>query len=99
MPTSNFGNGRTNTGTMQNKMMMLKCSCRLTSCSPVYSLMLGTKPTIILSSDIAIRDLLDKKGNIYSDRPDMFISQGVASGGHRLVVMVSEVFQRQPYSR
>jgi hypothetical protein len=55
----------------------------------VYSLMLGTKPTIILSSDVAIKDLLDKRGGIYSDRPDMFISQRVASGGHRLVVMVS----------
>ncbi|KAI1613495.1 cytochrome p450 monooxygenase [Exophiala viscosa] len=54
---------------------------------PVYSLMLGTKPTIILSSDVAIKDLLDKRGGIYSDRPDMFISQRVASGGHRLVVM------------
>ncbi|KAF2498985.1 cytochrome p450 monooxygenase [Lophium mytilinum] len=54
---------------------------------PVYSLMLGTKPTIVLSSDVAVKDLLDKKGGIYSDRPDMFISQRVASGNHRLVVM------------
>jgi hypothetical protein len=61
----------------------------LTLFRPVYSLMLGTKPTIILSSDVAIKDLLDKRGGIYSDRPDMFISQRVASGGHRLVVMVS----------
>jgi hypothetical protein len=61
----------------------------LTPFRPVYSLMLGTKPTIILSSDVAIKDLLDKRGGIYSDRPDMFISQRVASGGHRLVVMVS----------
>ena len=59
--------------------------------SPVYSLMLGTKPTIVLSSDIAIKELLDKRGNIYSDRPDMFISQNIASGGHRLVVMISIV--------
>ena len=71
----------------------------LNSGSPVYSLMLGTKPTIIFSSDLAIKDLLDKKGNIYSDRPDMYISQGVASGGHRLVVMVSEVLLRHYWSR
>ena len=51
--------------------------------------MLGTKPTIVLSSDIAIKELLDKRGSIYSDRPDLYISQDVASGGHRLVVMVS----------
>ncbi|OAL39602.1 hypothetical protein AYO20_00999 [Fonsecaea nubica] len=54
---------------------------------PVYSLMLGTKPTVVLSSDVAIKELLDKRGGIYSDRPDMYVSQDVASGGHRLVVM------------
>lgn len=63
---------------------------------PVYSLMLGTKPTIILSSDLAIKELLDKRGNIYSDRPHMFLSQDVASGGHRLVVMVSLAFLACP---
>ncbi|KAI1611235.1 cytochrome p450 monooxygenase [Exophiala viscosa] len=54
---------------------------------PVYSLMLGTKPAIVLSADVAIKNLLDKRGNIYSDRPEMYISQDVASGGHRLVIM------------
>lgn len=51
--------------------------------------MLGTKPTIVLSSDIAVKELLDKRGNIYSDRPALFVSQIIASGGHRLVIMVS----------
>jgi hypothetical protein len=50
---------------------------------------LGTKTVIVLSSDTAVKDLLDKKGGIYSDRPDMFIGQKIASGNHRLVVMVS----------
>ncbi|EXJ87216.1 hypothetical protein A1O3_04175 [Capronia epimyces CBS 606.96] len=54
---------------------------------PVYSLILGTKTMIVLSSDVAIKELLDKRGTIYSDRPDMYLSQTVASGGHRLVVM------------
>ena len=99
MLISNSRNGRTNMGTKQNRTTTLKSSFRLILCSPVYSLMLGTKPTIVLSSDLAIKDLLDKKGNIYSDRPDMYISQGVASGGHRLVVMVSEVLLGHPWSR
>lgn len=43
----------------------------------------------MLSSDTAVKDLLDKKGGIYSDRPHMFIGQKIASGNHRLVVMVS----------
>jgi hypothetical protein len=76
--------------------VLLSLSGSLTFSRPVYSLMLGTKPTIVLSSDVAIKDLLDKKGGIYSDRPDMFISQRVASGNHRLVVMVSDEFRRHP---
>ena len=43
---------------------------------------------IVLSSDQAVKDLLDKKSGIYSDRPDMFIGQKIASGNLRLVVMV-----------
>jgi hypothetical protein len=43
---------------------------------------------IVLSSDQAVKDLLDKKSAIYSDRPDMFIGQRIASGNLRLVVMV-----------
>ncbi|KAK4939634.1 hypothetical protein LTR10_020134 [Elasticomyces elasticus] len=54
---------------------------------PVYSLILGTKTVIVLSSDEAVKDLLDKKSAIYSDRPDMFIGQKIASGDLRLVVM------------
>lgn len=35
---------------------------------PVYSLVLGTKTIVVLSSAEAIRDLLDKRSGIYSDR-------------------------------
>ena len=51
--------------------------------------MLGTRTYVVLSSDVVIKDLLDKKSNIYSDRPDMYMGQDIASGGLRLVVMVS----------
>jgi hypothetical protein len=54
---------------------------------PIYSLVLGTTTTIVLSSDVAIKDLLDKRGGIYSSRPDMYISS-LASGGKRMVIMV-----------
>ncbi|KAK4183906.1 O-methylsterigmatocystin oxidoreductase [Podospora australis] len=53
---------------------------------PVYSLILGTTTTIVLSSDVAIKDLLDKRSNIYSSRPDMYIS-GLASGNMRMLLM------------
>jgi hypothetical protein len=54
-------------------------------------LILGTKTMIVLSSDEAVKDLLDKKSGNYSDRPGMYIGQTIASGGLRLVVMVSHV--------
>jgi hypothetical protein len=46
---------------------------------------------IVLSSDEAVKDLLDQRSGNYSDRPDMYIGQTIASGGLRLVVMVSHI--------
>jgi hypothetical protein len=56
---------------------------------PVYSLTLGTKTLIVLSSDVAVKDLLDKKSAIYSDRQDMYIGKTLCSGDLRLLMMVS----------
>jgi hypothetical protein len=55
---------------------------------PVFSLMLGSKTMIVLSSDQAIKDLLDKRSAIYSDRPDLFMGQTILSGGLRILMMV-----------
>jgi hypothetical protein len=55
---------------------------------PVYSLILGTKVMIVLSSDQAVKDLLDKRSGIYSSRPDMYLGN-VVSGGLRMLLMVS----------
>lgn len=56
---------------------------------PIYSLILGTKTMVVLSSDTVVKEVLDKRSGNYSDRPDMFIGQRIASGNLRLVVMVS----------
>ncbi|KAF2708823.1 cytochrome P450 [Pleomassaria siparia CBS 279.74] len=53
---------------------------------PVYSLILGTSVMIVLSSDQAIKDLLDKRSNIYSSRPDMYLGN-IVSGGLRMLLM------------
>lgn len=53
--------------------------------------MLGTKVMIVLSTDQAIKDLLDKRSNIYSSRPEMYLGQ-IISGGFRILLMVG----RQP---
>ncbi|CAI6277588.1 unnamed protein product [Periconia digitata] len=54
---------------------------------PVYSLMLGSKTMVVLSSDQAVKDLLDKRSAIYSDRMDLYIGQTLASGGLRILMM------------
>jgi hypothetical protein len=56
---------------------------------PVYSLILGTKTMVVLSSDKAVKDLLDKKSGIYSHRQEMYIGQDMCSGGLRVLMMVS----------
>jgi hypothetical protein len=50
--------------------------------------MLGTKVMIVLSTDQAIKDLLDKRSNIYSSRPEMYLGR-ILSGGFRMLLMVS----------
>ncbi|KAF3025776.1 hypothetical protein E8E14_014521 [Neopestalotiopsis sp. 37M] len=54
---------------------------------PIYSLMLGTKVMIVLNSDVCVKDLVDKRGAIYSSRPDLYIGQHVLSGGLRILFM------------
>jgi len=55
---------------------------------PVYSLILGTKTLVVLSSDQAVKELLDRRSAIYSSRQEMYIGQELCSGGLRLLMMV-----------
>lgn len=57
---------------------------------PIYSLILGTKTLIVLSSDQAVKDLLDKRSAIYSDRQDLYIGQTLGSGGLRFLMLVGK---------
>jgi hypothetical protein len=61
---------------------------------PVYSLMLGTKVAIVVSSDSAVKDLLDKRSSIYSGRPEMYMGQNIMSGSLRPLFMVLSFNQR-----
>ncbi|KAK3329159.1 cytochrome P450 [Apodospora peruviana] len=54
---------------------------------PVYSLILGTKTMIVLSSDKAVKELLDKKSGLYSHRQEMYIGQELCSGDLRILMM------------
>lgn len=53
----------------------------------VYSLILGTKVLVVLSSDKAVKELLDKKSNMYSHRQEMYIGQTLCSGDLRILMM------------
>lgn len=80
--------------------LVCSVSSLLTALSPVYSLILGTKTLIVLSSDTAIKDLLDKRSGIYSDRQDMYIASDLISGGLRVLLMVcSKKSSRHPRNR
>lgn len=63
---------------------------------PVYSLILGTKVMIVLSTDVAVKDLLDKRGAIYSGRPDSYVAQDLCSGGLRFLLTVCSVAGLSP---
>jgi hypothetical protein len=56
---------------------------------PVYSLIFGTQTLIVLSNGEAVKELLDRRSGIYSHRQEMYIGQTLASGGLRLLMMVS----------
>lgn len=60
----------------------------------VYSLMLGSKTLIVLSSDVAVKELLDRRSATYSDRPELYIGQELCSGGLRMLMMVSLAIPR-----
>ncbi|GJC81543.1 cytochrome P450 monooxygenase yanC [Colletotrichum liriopes] len=53
---------------------------------PVYSLILGTKVMVVLSSDRAVKDLLDKRSSIYSSRTDVYLGN-IVSANLRVVLM------------
>ena len=55
---------------------------------PVYSLILGTDIMIVLSTDKAVKDLLDKRSNIYSSRTELYLGN-LVSGYLRVLLMVS----------
>jgi cytochrome P450 len=54
---------------------------------PIYSVQLGTQTQIVLSSDQAVKDLIDKRGHIYSSRPETYIAQNVLSNGNRIAML------------
>lgn len=55
----------------------------------IYSVILGTTVLIVLSSAEVVNDLVDKRGSIYSSRPDMEMMRLLSGGENRMTFMVS----------
>jgi hypothetical protein len=56
---------------------------------PIYSVMLGTKSMFVISSDHAVKELLDKKSANTSSRPALYTGEDLLSRGKRMVMMVN----------
>ncbi|KAI1261749.1 cytochrome P450 [Xylariaceae sp. FL1019] len=53
---------------------------------PIFSLMAGSRPIIVLNTDDAVKDLFDRRGSIYSSRPNSYIMD-VVTGGTKFGLM------------
>ncbi|KAF2844594.1 cytochrome P450 [Plenodomus tracheiphilus IPT5] len=53
---------------------------------PIYSIVLGTKVQIVLSSDQAIKGLIDTRGAISSSRPEFYMGGELGSGDLRFAL-------------
>ncbi|KAF2964689.1 hypothetical protein GQX73_g8870 [Xylaria multiplex] len=62
---------------------------------PIYSLMLGSNPLVMVQSQEIAKELLDKRGLNYSSRPALYILSDLASRGLRQVAMKYNVTWRQ----
>ncbi|KAI0873260.1 cytochrome P450 [Hypoxylon argillaceum] len=62
---------------------------------PVYSLMVGSNPLVMIQSQQAAKELLDKRGSNYSSRPDLYIFSELSSRGLRQVAMKYNTTWRQ----
>lgn len=87
----NSKNGHKNTGKFKPIKETEENAIHSCDHRPIYSLILGTKVMIVLNTDQVVKDLLDKRSNIYSSRPDMYLGQ-IISGGLRVLLMVSRNF-------
>lgn len=60
--------------------------------------MVGSRPVIVISSVDIVRDLFDKRGAIYSDRPEAFAAKHVPVSKLRMAFMVSGPCNTKTYS-
>ncbi|TKA62575.1 hypothetical protein B0A49_08422 [Cryomyces minteri] len=53
----------------------------------MYSLKLGTGTAVVLTDRRSIKQLVDKKSSIYSNRPPSYVGKGIITSGDHLLIM------------
>ncbi|KAF2634232.1 cytochrome P450 [Massarina eburnea CBS 473.64] len=53
----------------------------------IFSLKLGPSTAVVITDRRLVKQLLDKKGNIYSNRPQMHVANDLITGGDHLLTM------------
>ena len=60
----------------------------------IFSLKRFTNTTLVISDRKLIKDLLDKKSNIYSNRPDSIVADLITQGDHLLIMDYGERWRK-----
>ncbi|KAH7131836.1 cytochrome P450 [Dendryphion nanum] len=56
---------------------------------PVFGLMLGPQPLVVLSSDVAVKEVLDRRSAATNERGEHYVGQEVLGGGEHMLLMPS----------
>ncbi|KAI1263582.1 cytochrome P450 oxidoreductase [Xylariaceae sp. FL1019] len=60
----------------------------------IYTLKRFTNTTFIISDPLVIKELLDKKSNLYSHRPDSYVGRLITQGDHLLLMQYGTEWRR-----
>lgn len=63
---------------------------------PVFSLMIGTKTMVVLSSDVAVKEILEKRSSVTNERGDHYVGHQILGGGEHMLLMVRSVCIHDP---
>lgn len=62
----------------------------------IFSLKLGPGTAIVLTDRNLVKQLVDKKGSIYSNRPHSYVSHNLITGGDHILVDMKQLHCRKP---
>ncbi|OAL34588.1 hypothetical protein AYO20_06218 [Fonsecaea nubica] len=54
---------------------------------PVFSLMLGPQPMVVLSGDVAVKEVLDRRAAVTNERGDHYVGHQILGGGEHMLLM------------